>query len=166
LLIEDSSNPKEIFSRLNKMVRKTQNRKMFVTAVFAVINTKENTCSLFNAGHLPPFKIDGNTNEILKIKRHGVTLGAMDYISTEKDESEVKISFCKNDKLILYTDGVTEAMNSKRDEYGFHRLEELLYTISDKNPENILNSIISSVNNFSGRIEQRDDMTIMVIGRN
>ncbi len=166
LLIEDSSNPKEIFSRLNKMVRKTQNRKMFVTAVFAVIDTKENTCSLFNAGHLPPFKIDGNTNEIMKIRRHGVTLGALDYISTEKDESEVKFSFCRNDKLILYTDGVTEAMNSKKEEYGFHRLEELLYTISDKTPEDILNSIISSVNNFSEGIEQRDDMTIMVIGRN
>lgn len=166
VLLEDSSNPKEVFSRLNRMIRKTQNRKMFVTAVFAVINTKENTCSLFNAGHLPPFKIDGKTNEIFKIKRHGVTLGALDFISAESDESEVKISFNVNDKLILYTDGVTEAMNSKREEYGFHRLEELLYTISDKNPENILNNIISSVNIFSGGIEQRDDMTIMVIGRN
>lgn len=166
ILLEDSSNPKEVFNRLNRMIRKTQNRKMFVTAVFAVINTKENTCSLFNAGHLPPFKIDGKTNEILKIKRHGVTLGAMDYISAETEESEVTISFSRNDKLILYTDGVTEAMNRKKDEYGFYRLEELLYTISDKTPEEILNSIISSVNNFSEGIEQRDDMTIMVISRN
>jgi len=166
VLLEDSSDPKAVFSRLNRMIRKTQNRKMFVTAVFAVINTKENTCSLFNAGHLPPFKIDGKSNEILKIKRHGVTLGALDYISSESDESEVKINFNVNDKLILYTDGVTEAMNSKKEEYGFHRLEELLYTISDKNPENILNSVISSVNSFSEGIEQRDDMTIMVIGRN
>ena len=166
ILIEDSSNPKEIFNRLNRMVRKTQNRKMFVTAVFAVINTKENTCTLFNAGHLPPFKIDGKTNEILKIKRHGVTLGALDYIAAETEESEVKISFNINDKLIFYTDGVTEAMNRSKEEYGFHRLEELLYTIPDKSPEYILNSIISSVNNFSEGIEQRDDMTIMVISRN
>ena len=166
VILEDSSNPRVIFEKLNRMIRKTQTKKMFVTAVFGVINTALNRMSLFNAGHLPPYKIDGTTIELMKITRHGVTLGAIDEIAPETMDSEVNIEFNKGDKLVFYTDGLSEAMNIRRNEFGFENIEKILYFNLDKSSTDILNALITDVKKFSGDMEQQDDITIMIISRN
>lgn len=165
LILEETNNPKEVFIKLNRMIRKTQNKKMFVTAIFALMDLEKNTCSLFNAGHLPPYKISGDSFELFKIKRHGITLGAVDDISLDMGDTEVVFEFKKNDKLILYTDGVSEAMNSKKTEYGFEKLEMFLNSNADKSPSDLLNLLIADVNSFTKDVEQKDDMSVMIIGR-
>ena len=165
VILEDSKNPKYIFEKLNRMIRKTQSKKMFVTAIFGVINTATNKISLFNAGHLPPYKIDGKSNELLKISRHGVTLGALDEIAPETLDSEVTLDFEQGDKLFFYTDGLSEAMDTKKNEFGFENIERLLYSNLNKSPSEILDAFISGVNNFSKEALQQDDMTIVVISR-
>lgn len=166
VILEDSKNPKYIFEKLNRMIRKTRTKKMFVTAIFGVINTNTHKLSLFNAGHLPPYKIDGKTGELMKITRHGVTLGALDEITPETNESEVNIDFNKGDKMIFYTDGLTEAMNKSRDEFGSENIERILYANIEKLPEEILNAILSEVDRFSDGAVQQDDITIMIISGN
>lgn len=166
LILEDTSNPKEVFTKLNKMIRKTQNRKMFVTAVFLVIDSEKNTCSLFNAGHLPPYKVSGSSNELFKLSRHGVTLGAVDDISKDMGDTEIVFDFNKKDKLILYTDGLTEAMDINLNEYGFDKLEKFLNKNLDKNPTELLQSLIFDINNFTKDAEQKDDLTVLIIQRN
>lgn len=165
LLLEDTKNPRIIFEKLNRMIRKTQNRKMFVTAIFAVLNTDTNNCSLFNAGHLPPYKIDGKTGEIFKIKRHGVTLGAVDEIAPDTVESDVNIDFVKGDKLVFYTDGLSEATNPSRKEFGFDRIEKVLSENPGKNPEELLTLITDEVNKFTENSEQHDDLTLLIVSR-
>jgi serine phosphatase RsbU (regulator of sigma subunit) len=166
LILEDTTNPKEVFGKLNKMVRRTQNRKMFVTAVFAVIDNKNNNCTLFNAGHLPPYKISGDSHELFKIKRHGITIGAVDNFLEDDEDNLVTFDFKKGDKLLLYTDGITEAMDETRNEYGFARLEDFLYRNTTSSPSDLLNDLIIDVNKFSGEAEQVDDISILVLSRN
>lgn len=165
LILEETHNPKEVFIKLNRMIRKTQNKKMFVTAIFAVIDMEKNICSLFNAGHLPPYKISGDSKELFKIKRHGITLGAVDDISQDMGETEVVFEFKKNDKLLLYTDGVSEAMNPEKMEYGFENLEKFLNANADKSPTELLNLLLADVNEFTKETVQKDDLSVMVIGR-
>ncbi|HEY5533463.1 MAG TPA: PP2C family protein-serine/threonine phosphatase [Ignavibacteria bacterium] len=166
LILEDTSNPREVFNKLNRMIRKTQNRRMFVTAIFAVIDIKENTCSLFNAGHLPPYKISGESNELFKIKKHGLTLGAMDILEQNEGESEVIFEFKKNDKLIFYTDGLSEAMDPAKREFGFERIENYLNSNADLSSDKLLESLQKCVNEHTKNTPQKDDLTILVIGRN
>ncbi|MBL7127950.1 MAG: SpoIIE family protein phosphatase [Ignavibacteria bacterium] len=166
LILEETSDPKEVFEKLNRMIRKTQNRKMFVTAVFTVIDMKKNTCILYNAGHLPPYKISGDSSELFKIKRHGITLGAMESIEPSNETNEMEFDFNKNDKLIFYTDGVNEALNSDKSEYGFEKLESFLNTNADRKPNDLLKKLVSDVNNFTQDTAQKDDLTILTIGRN
>jgi serine phosphatase RsbU (regulator of sigma subunit) len=166
LILEDTTNPKEVFVKLNKMVRRTQNRKMFVTAVFAVIDNKNNNCTLFNAGHLPPYKISGDSHELFKIKRHGITIGAVDNFLEDDEDNLVTFDFKKGDKLLLYTDGITEAMDEVRNEYGFARLEDFLYKNTTSSPSDLLNGLIKDVNKFSEGAEQLDDISILVLSRN
>lgn len=165
LLLEDTKNPRIIFEKLNRMIRKTQNRKMFVTAIFAVLNAETNTCLLFNAGHLPPYKIDGKTGEIFKIKRHGVTLGAVDEIAPDTVESDVNIDFVKGDKLVFYTDGLSEATNHARKEFGFERIEKILSENPEKTPDELLTIIMEEVNKFTENSEQHDDLTLLIVSR-
>jgi serine phosphatase RsbU (regulator of sigma subunit) len=166
LILEDTSNPREVFNKLNRMIRKTQNRRMFVTAIFAVIDIKENTCSLFNAGHLPPYKISGESNELFKIKKHGLTLGAMDILEQNEGESEVNFEFKKNDKLIFYTDGLSEAMDPAKREFGFERIENYLNSNADLPSDKLLESLQKCVNEHTKNTPQKDDLTILVVGRN
>ena len=166
LILEDTSNPKEVFEKLNRMIRKTQNRKMFVTAIFAVIDTKKNLCILFNAGHLPPYKISGESSELFKIKRHGITLGAMEEIEPKTDDNLVVFDFNKNDRLVFYTDGITEALTSNKKEYGFEKLENFLNSNIKKTPPELVQNLVSDIQAFTKDTVQKDDLTVLTIGRN
>lgn len=166
LILEDTSNPREVFVKLNKMIRRTQNRKMFVTAVFAVIDSLENKCTLFNAGHLPPYKISAGSDELFKIKRHGITLGAVDAFASLDEDNLVTFDFNKGDKLLLYTDGIIEAMDNSRNEYGFEKFENYLYRNTGSSPSELLDGLINDVNQFTDNAEQIDDISILVLSRN
>ena len=165
LILEDTSEPTIVIEKLNRMVRKTQSRKMFVTAIFAVIDLEKNTCRLFNAGHLPPYKISGDTGEIFKIRNHGITLGAVDNMVNGNSNPEVTIEFFKNDKLLFYTDGVNEAMNHKKEEYGFENIEKIIQKYSDRKPTEIIDFLCGDIKSFINETSQRDDLTILTIGR-
>ena len=166
LILEDYSNPKVVIEKLNRMIRKTQNRKMFVTAIFAIIDLEKNKCMLYNAGHLPPYKISGESKEIFKIKKHGVALGAMNIIEAVGTHNEVVFDFNKNDKIVFYTDGANEAMNEKKAEYGLDNLENYLNNNADKKANELLNGLIKDIKKFSGNSYQRDDLTLLIVQRN
>jgi serine phosphatase RsbU (regulator of sigma subunit) len=165
LILEDEDDPRIVMEKLNRMVRKTQQRKMFVTAVFALIDTGKGECRLFNAGHLPPYKISESAGEIFKIKKHGITLGAIDNISIPNHESEVVFDFNRGDKIVFYTDGLSEAMNKTKQEYGFERIENILQRNTEKSPLELIDILNNDVRNFIGESEQIDDLTILIIGR-
>ncbi|HMS64843.1 MAG TPA: PP2C family protein-serine/threonine phosphatase [Ignavibacteria bacterium] len=166
LILEDNTNPGIVIEKLNRMIRKTQSRKMFVTAIFAIIDLEKNKCMLYNAGHLPPYKISGESKEIFKIKKHGIALGAMSTEGPLGNENEVTFDFNKNDKIIFYTDGVNEAMDDKKEEYGLDNLEFYLNNNADKKASELLNGLISDVKKFTGNSYQRDDLTLLIIQRN
>ncbi len=166
LILEDSTNPKLIIEKLNRMIRKTQSRKMFVTAIFAIIDLQKNKCTLFNAGHLPPYKISGGSMEIFRIKKHGLGLGAMNIVESEGAGNEVLFDFNKGDKLVLYTDGVNEAMNENKSEYGLDNLELFLNNNASKKSNELIKGILSDVRKFTNNSMQRDDLTLLIIQRN
>ena len=166
LILEDNTKPGIVIEKLNRMIRKTQNRKMFVTAIFAIIDVEKNKCYLYNAGHLPPYKISGESKEIFKIRKHGIALGAMKTVESAGQDNEVVFDFNKSDKIIFYTDGVNEAMDNKLTEYGLDNLELYLNNNADKKASDLLNGLVGDVKKFCGNISQRDDLTLLIIQRN
>lgn len=165
LILDDTTNPKTVVEKLNKMIRKTQSRKMFVTAVLAIIDTSVSKCRLYNAGHLPPYRISGEAGEIFRIRKHGIALGAMGTVDRSESDNLVTFDFRKGDKIVFYTDGVTEAMNSSREEYGLERFEMFINANSVMNAKQLLEGIVADVRKFSGTSEQRDDLSLLIIER-
>ncbi len=162
LILDDSKNPKEVIDKLNKMIRKTQSRKMFVTAVLALIDTNAEKCRLYNAGHLPPYRISGETGEIFRIRKHGIALGAMQTVDRSDIDNVVTFDFKKGDKVVLYTDGVNEAMNSQRAEFGLDNLEFYLNANSGKSSRELMDGLVNEVKKFCGDADQRDDLTLLI----
>ena len=148
----------EASNLLNDLVSENTTNGSFITAFLGVFNNKNNEFTYVNMGHNPPLLIrDG---KIIKLKKGGMILGVMQTVIPYEYET---VQLQKDDTIILFTDGITEAMNIEGKEYSDERLENLGLKISNLNAEKILETILYDVSQFTKGAEQSDDITCMVI---
>lgn len=133
----------------------------FVTMVVAVVDPQACELTLVNAGHMPPLlrSSDGQVQEIGG-EEAGLPLGVSDDYEYEAYRRE----FLAGDFLTIFTDGFSEAMNSKRELFGIERLIELCSEKKTK-PNDLGPCILKSVNDFVGDFPQSDDMCLVCFGR-
>jgi serine phosphatase RsbU (regulator of sigma subunit) len=133
----------------------------FVTMVVAVVDPQECVLTLVNAGHMPPLlRSDAGEVEEVGGEQAGLPLGVMEDFQYEAYQRD----FLAGDLLTVYTDGFSEAMNSKRELFGIQRLIEIC---SDKKakPRELGPCILSKVKDFAGDFPQSDDMCLVCFGR-
>jgi sigma-B regulation protein RsbU (phosphoserine phosphatase) len=132
---------------------------MFVTAFMGFYNIPSGSFRYVDAGHNPPLirKHDGSYNFLET--EPGYVLGWMN--NAQYNEKEVKLE--TGDVLYLYTDGVTEAMNGKKELFGEQRLVAALNANRDCEPEALLTAIKREVDNFAQGTEQADDITMLAL---
>ena len=148
----------EATAMINDLVTANSSEGRFITFFWGHINTKNNTLTYVNAGHNPPYILRGD--EVIKLKQGGIILGVMKTTVPYIFE-EVKLS--KDDVLILYTDGVSEALNLEFEEYTEERLERVAKSLVDKCADEILNGIKEDVQIFTQGNQQSDDITMIVV---
>ncbi|MBE6392682.1 MAG: hypothetical protein E7044_01300 [Lentisphaerae bacterium] len=150
--------PAEAFDLANQELCKNNKAHMFLTAFAGVINLKTGIMTCVNAGHNPPvLKHADGTAEYLRIK-HSLVLSA----SRKARYTAVDLQLKKNDQIILYTDGVTEAMNCSKQLFGEERF---LKTLSGSivTPMETVHLIRAEVSEFAGSTPQNDDITLLVM---
>ncbi len=134
-------------------------RSMFVTFFVGILNTRTGEVKYSNAGHNPPYVVRGN-NVLEKLGSvHGMPLGIFD---TNPYRSGV-VTLHAGDKLFLFTDGVTEAVDMKGVFYDDKRLEASLDRSSCLKAEHITKLVYGNVVDFAGEAEQADDITIVAL---
>jgi len=148
----------EATNLINDLVSGNTTMGSFITFFWGIIDDSNNELTFVNAGHNPPLLV--RNGEITKLKKGGMILGVMETVIPYESET-VKLQ--KDDLLILFTDGITEAMNKKLEEYTDERLEELVKKLEPISAQSTLEKIISDVNIFTGGAEQSDDITCLVI---
>ena len=149
----------EIFTAVNQRLCENNEAGMFATAWIGILDTETMTLQYTNAGHnYPMFKRPGEPCDFLK-KKHGLFLAGMD--DTIYSQSEMQRQ--AGDRLLLYTDGVTEAHDPNRQLYGDDRLMAVINNTADESGERVLSSILSDVNLFAGSEPQFDDITMIVL---
>ena len=131
---------------------------MFVTAWIARLDLASGRLEYVNAGHNPPFvrRADG-TVECLRA-RHGLVLAAADAAKYRSGETTLG----KDETLLLYTDGVTEAVSSSGELFGEARLERLIASV-DRSARDLCTAIQFAVDGFSAGMPQADDITILAL---
>jgi len=114
-----------------------------------------------NCGHPPALMVRKENGEIEKLTRTGLALGMMNTIQFTQGTSTLKAS----DSLIVYSDGITEAMNSKEEMYEEERLTRLLTTTLGLDTLHMMEALLKSVSEFIGQAEQSDDISLIVVKR-
>lgn len=143
---------------INDLVTANSSEGRFITFFWGYINTKTDTLTYVNAGHNPPYLLRGD--KIIKLTQGGMIFGVMKTFVPYIFE-DVKLQ--KDDVLILYTDGVSEALNLQFEEYSELRLERIGKSLMHKSANEILNGIKEDVQIFTQGNLQSDDITMIVL---
>lgn len=161
LLVPMKMELEEILLKINKIVYENTSSDKFVTFFGGILNLKNNSFEYINAGHNPPYLF--RDNKFIELREGGLILGLMDSgISYEKGNINIQ----ENDSLILFTDGITEALNEENEEYGESRLKEFITENHEKDSETFSNELVDEIKKFSFGSGQYDDITLINLKRN
>jgi phosphoserine phosphatase RsbU/P len=154
-LAEACCTPGEVLTKLNQLLVNDFPAGKFVTMVYGVLNPVARTVVFANAGHLQPLFIDSHGEHFLEVER-GLPLGL-----ASGDYSETEISLTPGSRLVFYSDGITEAVNSKDEEYGACRLAEHAVKLGASAV-----SIVDEVRSFASSTGVCDDASVVFVGVN
>ncbi len=148
-----------ILTRANRDLCENNEAEMFVTCWMGILDFRTNIVTFANAGHNPPLvrHKDGRF-EFFKT-RPGFVLAGMEGMKYRLGE----LSLMPGDEIFLYTDGVTEATNSRNELYGDERLEKCLNGLVGMNAKEICRAVKKDVDEFVGEAPQFDDMTMLFL---
>ncbi len=157
---QKTSSTDECLRQLNELLVLENTSSMFVTSFYGILDINTGDVKFANAGHNPPCIIseDGEVTEIGRAQ--GIALG----VTIDLDlytQNYVKLK--TNDTLLLYTDGVTEAMNLQRELFGEERLFSFLHKNGSSSLTDLINNIVNEVEAFANGAEQADDITLLAI---
>jgi len=148
----------EILSRMNNHLVKSTMPEQYATFFYGLFDTNNNTLIYSNAGHNYPILIT-NRGDIKMLKKGGMALGFLSDLEYEKDI----IKLNKGDSLILYTDGITEAINLIDSEFSEKRLIDIIKENRSKNAQDIKSAVYDKLVNFTNKVSQYDDITLVVL---
>lgn len=152
--------PGRFIARINSILRSFLPQSEFITLFYGELAPENGTIHYVNAGHNPPLLLHKN-GEIKQLFTGGLPLGIKEQVNY--NVREIKLE--KGDVLFLYTDGVTEAMNTVYDEYGENRLVECVMPIRKMPARSIIDAVLDDLNEFRRGASQSDDITAAVIKR-
>jgi len=155
------SSPADCLTYSNKLLAAESVDCMFVTVFYGIFNLKTGEISYCNAGHNPPYILKrGGAVEVLPMSQDPM-VGAIDGI----EYHGATLQLDHGDSLVMFTDGVTEAMNAQNEEFGEERLEDTLAEVTMHNCQQIVEAIKADVAAFVGDAEQSDDITVLALKR-
>ncbi len=153
--------PKEMLVKVNSVLENCLTKKSFVTAIYGIVDIVKGTFTFVRAGHSPLFYFNGNKVERLIPEGIGLGLDYSNKFNISIKEMEIELN--NNDILILFTDGINESLNENKEEFGYDRLEEVVYKNSNLTVDELSNQVMRSVTTFSKNSSQHDDITLVLL---
>ena len=158
----ECESPAGCLVRVNDALCRENPIDMFVTALYAELDEATGAVRLVNAGHCEPIVVraDGTAETVRRAGNPplGVTAG--------RDFAERSVTLGPGEMLFLYTDGVTEAVNGKGEQFHMTRLVEIAQASAGQSPQELMLAVIGRVEKFSAGTLQADDITCLVVRRN
>ena len=160
---EESVTPKAVLSKVNSLMYRTIERNSFVSMLYAVLDGEAGTLRFARAGQCPILmtaEMHGR-EQFLTTKGMALGLEGGDTFNSVLEEVELKLR--PGELLVFYTDGFTEAMNPRQEEFGEKRLVDSVRTHRAQPVAVFIQSIVDDVRAFAGNASQHDDMTIVAV---
>jgi sigma-B regulation protein RsbU (phosphoserine phosphatase) len=153
--------PAEAVRGANKLICQDSFESLFTTLFYARLSTDSGELTYVNAGHNPPLFYRSQQDEIILLTRTGLPLGID--ITASYEERTVKLH--SGDFILLYTDGITEAINLTDQEFGIDRLQRVIYELRKCSTEEILSGLETAFNVYSDPSQSFDDITMLAVRR-
>ena len=153
--------PADCITYSNRLLASESVDCMFVTVFYAILNIQTGEVLYCNAGHNPPYMLKRSGEVVALPMSQDPMVGAIEGIEYHSQQLQLD----KGDALVLFTDGVTEAMNSQNEEFGEDRLEDTLKDVVMSDCQKMVDVIKDDVSEFAGEAEQSDDITILALRR-
>jgi serine phosphatase RsbU (regulator of sigma subunit) len=167
-LSQQHASPRRMLIEANRIISKHLDARSFITMTYAVVDLRSRTMTCARAGHCPLIYVpgpDAGSRTAQVLTPEGMVLGLQFDLGDTFDRllEEVTLPLGRGDLFVLYTDGISEAMNSAGDCFGDHRLVELAERHADLAFDDLQDRILSEVHTFAGDAAQHDDMTMVLL---
>lgn len=160
-IVPVNHSPAEVIRQMHKLFIHNIRFTTFVTFFIGAFNPTTKTLTYCNAGHNPPIvlqKRKSGKGSIVWLNPTGAAIGLVE----EAEFGEKTLSLHEGDLLVMYTDGVTEAMNPQNEEFGNERLVAMIERLYQSTPKEVVRGIREGLENFSGGQPLADDTTVLV----
>ena len=153
--------PGRVLAEVNDLLHDDNEAEMFVTMLYATYDPRTGNLTYANGGHNTPvvFHADG-TSTVLPLTG-GIALGLVPDLKYDQST----ITLARGDTMVFYTDGVTEAMNSREEEFGMERLRSVFGTEPPQDAHLTNEAVFRAVHAFAGDTPQSDDVTCLTLHR-
>jgi len=148
--------PAQVCSRMNRALCRRAVASRFVTVFYGQL-LQNGTLRYCNAGHNAPFLV--TSSGFTRLETGGTVVGLFDF--SQYDTGDTPVS--AGDLLVIFSDGLTEAVNAAGEEFEDDRLAAVLNTVRGRSAQEALDAVLAAVTDFAGTEPPRDDMTVMVI---
>lgn len=155
--------PAEVLHDVNHIIEEDVAEDMFITMLYMVLNTKTWELTVARAGHERPLLIGREDGAVTAVQSTGAALGLVAREDFDRLLNEVHVSLQAGSVVIAYTDGVTEALNAQRQEWGIDRFKEAIQVASHEGAHSVLNNVRQRLMRFVGETAQYDDMTMIAL---
>lgn len=157
------ASPKELVVQLNKYMNKTIDKRIFTTMVYGVLDARTREFVYVRAGHNAVIvKRMKNEHDLDVFIPRGMGLGLVNDEMFRETTEEHRIHFEAGEFLVLYTDGISEAMNVNHEEFGEERLYKVVASNHVLNAQDMQKKIMRHVNDFVRDAKQHDDITMVI----
>ena len=151
----------EIAEAMGRTLAENNESNMFITAFIGVLDLKTNKLGYCNAGHNQPLLVLPDGHCSLLQAESNIPLGIMEHFDFEGDSMDFPIGT----KLLVYTDGLTEAEDQQKNQFGEERLISIMQDLSMLSSREIVNRLNTNVKEFANGAQQSDDLTILCISK-
>jgi sigma-B regulation protein RsbU (phosphoserine phosphatase) len=153
--------PSKIVKRVNNTIAKNNDANMFVTLFLGILDVKSGKFTYVNAGHTSPCIIDATGSVEELSSSNNPVVGAFEGLEYHDHTCTLR----KEEKLFLYTDGVTEAFSESDEQFGEQKLKDILSQQNNTSADSCIDTVQNAITEFAGACEQSDDITILILAK-
>lgn len=158
--------PSEVLKMVNRQLYPDMKEDMFISIAYFVINHRDQSLTFCRAGHDAPLLYSGADSMITKLNPRGMAIGIDRGEVFDRVCTDFLVNLESGDALVLYTDGVTEAIDRSGFEFGIGRLKESVLASARDGASAIISRVIQDLKDFTGDQAQYDDVTLIAIKKN
>jgi hypothetical protein len=157
--VDNDSSPRAVLDVLNEIVMKTAPKRILMTFFFGMLDPHAQTLRFSSAGHLDPYVYRAATERIEALSSWGFPLG----VRRREPFREHVVEFEPGDRLVLYSDGLIEAVDDDGEPFGFERFEQTLRASGRLTADEIKKTLLAAIRKFTRNRPPEDDQTLVVV---